>query len=101
MAEAHYAHLVPHLYAGPIEAAANIQLDVCSPNFLIQEGIKTFDGFFHDLLKDPIEWQDGYIIQSSRPGIGYEINEAVADAHPYAKDSVFPYMEARPTPSEG
>lgn len=101
MAEAHYAHLAPHLYAGPIEAAANIQLDVCSPNFLIQESIETFDGFFHDLLKNPIEWQDGYIIPSSRPGIGYEINETVADAHPYVEDSVFPYMEERPTPSEG
>ena len=37
MAEAYYAQIAPHLYCGPIEEAANIQLDVCSPNFLIQE----------------------------------------------------------------
>ena len=35
MAEAHYAEIAPHLYCGPIEAAANIQLGTCSPNFLI------------------------------------------------------------------
>jgi len=35
IAEAHYAQIAPHLYCGPIEGAANVQLDVCSPNFLI------------------------------------------------------------------
>ena len=42
MGEAHYAQIAPHLYGGPIGGAANIQLDVCSPNFLIQEGIHTW-----------------------------------------------------------
>ena len=32
MAEAHYAQITPHLYAGPIEAVANIQLSACSTN---------------------------------------------------------------------
>jgi L-alanine-DL-glutamate epimerase-like enolase superfamily enzyme len=45
MAEAHYAQIAPHLYCGPIEGAANIQIDTCSPNFLIQEGIETWGGF--------------------------------------------------------
>ena len=59
MAEAHYAQIAPHLYCGPIEQAANIQLDVCSPNFLIQESIGKMDGFHADLLRRPIQWQDG------------------------------------------
>ena len=99
MAEAHYAQLAPHLYAGPIEAAANIQLGVCCPNFLIQESIETFGGFHAELLKQPIVWQDGYIIPSERPGLGYELDEAVADAHPYEGDDVFPHMEETPTPT--
>ena len=33
MAEAHYAMVAPHMYCGPVAAAAAIQLDVCSPNF--------------------------------------------------------------------
>ena len=37
MAEAHYAMIAPHMYCGPVVFAAAIQLDVSSPNFLIQE----------------------------------------------------------------
>jgi galactonate dehydratase len=29
MAEAYYAQIAPHLYAGPVEAMANIQIDTC------------------------------------------------------------------------
>jgi 2-dehydro-3-deoxyphosphogalactonate aldolase len=100
MAEAHYAQMAPHLYTGPIEAAANIQLATCSPNFLIQESIGTFDGFYADVLKKPIQWQDGYIIPPTEPGIGYELDEAVADAHPYTEEKVFPPMEQTPYVAE-
>ena len=37
IAEAHYAMIAPHMYCGPVAAAAAVQLDTCSPNFLIQE----------------------------------------------------------------
>jgi 2-dehydro-3-deoxyphosphogalactonate aldolase len=83
MAEAHYAQIAPHLYCGPIEGAANIQLDTCSPNFLIQEGIETWGGFQAEILKEPIQWEDGYIIPPTRPGLGVELNEEVAAKHPY------------------
>jgi 2-dehydro-3-deoxyphosphogalactonate aldolase len=83
MAEAHYAQIAPHLYCGPIEGAANIQISACSPNFLILESIQTWGGFHAEILKQPIRWEDGYVIPSSEPGIGVELNEAVALAHPY------------------
>ncbi len=83
MAEAHYAQIAPHLYCGPIEAAANIQLDTCSPNFLIQESIETWGGFHTDILKEPIQWENGYIIPPTKPGLGIELNEEVAAKHPY------------------
>ena len=84
MAEAHYAQIAPHLYCGPIAAAADIQISTCSPNFLIQESILTWGGFHAEVLKQPLQWQDGYIIPSKQPGLGVELNEAVAEAHPYA-----------------
>ena len=99
MGEAWYADLAPHLYAGPIEAAANIQLGACSPNFLIQESIESFGGFHAELLTQPIEWEDGYIIPSDRPGLGHELDEAVADAHPCECDDVFPRMAETPVPT--
>ncbi len=83
LAEAHYAQIAPHLYCGPIEGAANIQLDTCSPNFLIQESIQTWGGFHADILKKPIQWQDGYIIPPKEPGIGVELDEEIAAKHPY------------------
>jgi 2-dehydro-3-deoxyphosphogalactonate aldolase len=82
MAEAYYAQIAPHLYCGPIEAAANIQLDVCSPNFLIQESIEMFGGFHAEILKKPIRWEEGYIIPPTEPGLGVELNEEVASQHP-------------------
>ena len=83
MAEAHYAQIAPHLYCGPIVAAANIQLAACIPNFLILESIQQFGGFHAQLLKKPLQWEGGYAIPSKEPGLGVELNEAVALAHPY------------------
>ncbi len=88
MAEAYYAQIAPHLYCGPIEGAANVQLDTCTPNFLIQESIRTWDGFHAEILKKPMQWQDGYIIPPTEPGIGVELNEEVAAANPYDGDAL-------------
>ncbi|MDE0350801.1 MAG: mandelate racemase/muconate lactonizing enzyme family protein, partial [Gammaproteobacteria bacterium] len=82
-AEAHYAQIAPHLYCGPIELAANIQLDACSPNFLIQESIGQLDGFHAEILDRPLQWEDGFIIPSAEPGLGVELDETVARAHAY------------------
>jgi len=94
MAEAYYAQIAPHLYSGPIEGAACIQLGTCSPNFLIQESILRWDGFHADLLQTPIQWEDGYIIPPTAPGLGVELNEEVARAHPY--DDMALHLDVHP-----
>ena len=83
MAEAYYAQIAPHLYCGPIEGAANVQLSACIPNFLILESIGTWSGFHADILKKPMQWQDGFVTVPDAPGLGVELNEDVALAHPY------------------
>lgn len=83
MAECYSAHIAPHLYCGPIVAAANIQLATCSPNFLILESIRTFDGIYADLLHSPIRWEAGYVVPSREPGLGVTLNEEVARNNPY------------------
>ena len=87
--------IAPHLYCGPVEAAANIQIATCSPNFLIQESIERFDGFHAEILKKPLEWQDGYIIPPTAPGLGVELDEEVAAANPSDGEAIFPEMEER------
>ncbi len=83
MAETYYAQIAPHLYCGPIEGAANIQISTCTPNFLILESIQTWEGFHSKILKKPMQWEDGYVIPPTEPGLGVELNEEVADANPY------------------
>ena len=88
IAEAHGAQIAPHLYCGPIVAAANIQIASCIPNFLILECIKKMDGFYAEILKKPIEWRDGFVIPSQEPGLGIEINESVLSKYPYDKNKL-------------
>ncbi|MDE0349209.1 MAG: mandelate racemase/muconate lactonizing enzyme family protein [Gammaproteobacteria bacterium] len=77
MAEAHYAMIAPHMYVGPVAAAAAVQLDTCSPNFLIQE----YNGndLHAEIFVDPIEFRDGYIAPPEGPGLGVELDEKVVE----------------------
>ncbi|MEE9357471.1 MAG: mandelate racemase/muconate lactonizing enzyme family protein, partial [Sedimenticolaceae bacterium] len=83
MAEVFNAEMAPHLYAGPVEWAANIQLAASIPNFLIAETIETGGSFHQQLIKHSIVWEEGYIQIPTGPGLGIEFDEAVARAHPY------------------
>jgi len=93
MAESYYAQIAPHLYCGPVEGAANIQISSCSPNFLLLEGIQRWQGFHGEILKKPIQWDSGYVIPSTEPGLGVELNEDVAVANPYNEDFLHLEME--------
>ena len=92
-AETFHIQIAPHCYCGPIVGAANIQLAVTLPNFLILESIKTWDGFHGELLKKKIEWQDGHVIPSEEPGLGVELDESVCEAHPWTGDSLHLEMQ--------
>ncbi len=97
IAEAYYAQIAPHLYNGPVGAAASIQLATATPNFLIQESIMTWSGFHAEVLQEKIEWQDGYIIPSSKPGLGIELNMDAVKAHsPYTGKKLHLSMDAKP-----
>jgi 2-dehydro-3-deoxyphosphogalactonate aldolase len=100
MAETYYAQIAPHLYAGPVEGAANIHYAASLPNFLILESIEEWTGFHADLLKKPILWQDGYVIPPTEPGLGIELNEEVCEAHPYTGTNLHLEMTNRPLRKE-
>ena len=72
IAEAHYAMIAPHMYCGPIAASAAIQLDTCSPNFVVQEANQ---GPLHKIVfKEPIVFENGFIIPPTGPGLGIELD---------------------------
>jgi galactonate dehydratase len=96
MAEVHHVQIAPHLYCGPIVGAANIQIATCSPNFLILESIEQWGGFHSEILKRPIQFEDGHVIPPSAPGLGVELNEAVALANPYTGTALHLEMAQNP-----
>jgi 2-dehydro-3-deoxyphosphogalactonate aldolase len=99
LAEVYYAQIAPHLYNGPIGAAASIQLATCTPNFLIQESIMTWGGFHAEVLTKPLQWEDGYIIPSTEPGLGVELNMDVVRKHsPYTGERL--HLQMAPTPAD-
>ena len=97
LAEVFYAQIAPHLYNGPVGAAASIQLATATPNFLMMESIKTWNGFHEEVLMEPLNWSNGNIIPSDKPGLGVELNLDVVESHsPYKGQKLHLAMDPNP-----
>jgi 2-dehydro-3-deoxyphosphogalactonate aldolase len=84
------------LYNGPVGAAASIQLATATPNFLIQESIGIWDGFHGEVVEEKIDWQKGYIIPNTKPGLGIELNMDVVKANsPYTGKRLHLIMDSQ------
>ena len=94
IAEVFNAQVAPHLYAGPIEWAANIQLAASIPNLLIAETIET--PFHKSLVNGKIKVEDGYIQVSDEAGLGIEVNEKLAEENPYKGSDLHLMMQDGP-----
>jgi len=87
MAEVYYVGVAPHCPLGPIALSACLQLDACTPNFLIQELVTLGEGY----LKEPFKVRDGYIEVPEKPGLGIEIDEEAV------KEKAYSGIRERPT----
>ena len=97
LSEVFYAQIAPHIYNGPVGAAASIQLSAATPNFLIMESVRTWDGFHSEVLKDSIQWSNGNIIPSDKPGLGIELNfDVVSSNSPYKGKKLHLSMNQKP-----
>lgn len=96
LAESYNAEMAPHLYAGPVEWAANIHLAAAIPNLLIAETIET--PFHNDLIKGSIRVENGFIPAPTAAGLGIEIDENLARAHPYSGRHL--HLEMRDEPCD-
>ncbi|MGI9608367.1 MAG: mandelate racemase/muconate lactonizing enzyme family protein [Acidimicrobiales bacterium] len=83
IAEPFGAQIAPHLYSGPIGGAANLAVAATIPNFLVLEGIQQWGGFHAEILTNPVQWDEGYLVPFSEPGLGTEVDEDVARANPF------------------
>jgi len=94
IAECYNAQMAPHLYAGPIEWAANIHLAASIPNLLMIETIETK---FHDaLIRSSIKVENGFVTPPTAPGLGIEVNEALARQHKFDGNGLHLQMQDSP-----
>ncbi len=94
LAETYNAQMAPHLYAGPIEWAANVHFATSIPNILMAETIET--DFHKALIRNAITVENGYIEAPTAPGLGIDVDEALARAHPYTGDGLHLEMQENP-----
>lgn len=94
LAECFTAQLAPHLYAGPVEWAANVHLGVSIPNLLMVETIET--AFHADLIGNTISVEAGFVPAPEASGLGINFNEDLARAHPWEGTGLHLEMQEAP-----
>lgn len=94
IAECYNAQMAPHLYAGPIEWAANIHLAASIPNLLMIETIETR---YHDaLITSSIAVENGFVTPPTAPGLGINVDEALARKHKFDGNGLHLQMQDAP-----
>jgi len=83
MAEPCYMTMAPHNSAGPGCTAASVHLAACTSNFKIQETFDDFDEpWLGRIVRGAPAVKDGFFELPSKPGLGIELDEDAAAAHP-------------------
>jgi galactonate dehydratase len=81
-AETAFASVAPHNPNGPIGSMVSIHLALAMPNFLILEQVRQDVPWRDEIVDHPVETSSGYASAPTRPGIGIELVEEIAAAHP-------------------
>ena len=91
MAEAQYIQVSPHITYSRVGITAEIHMGLNCPNSVIQE----MSTYAFDQVRETSDWmddlffghkyqiEDGFVTLPDTPGLGLELNEEVAKAHPY------------------
>jgi len=77
----------------PVGHAANLHLDVWAPNFGIQEWYRPSE-LEYEVFPGMPQVEAGYLYSNDRPGLGIEIDEALAALHP-CDDHVVEWTQTR------
>lgn len=80
--ETHYIKLATHNPLGPVSSAACLQLNLATSNFGVQEQPRKTGTILTDVIPVQPEWQDGYLLPPTRPGLGIEFDREAAKKNP-------------------
>lgn len=75
--------MAPHNPLGPIATMVNVHLGLTTPNFLIQEVMRSDVSWRSEVFSGVPEIKDGHIYPPTAPGIGVEMDEKEAAKHPF------------------
>jgi galactonate dehydratase len=81
--ETHYIKLAVHNPLGPVSSAACLHLNLACPNVGVQEQPRRPGTTLTDVIPLQPEWKDGYLLPSTRPGLGIEFDRDAAKQHPF------------------
>ena len=78
--------VAPHNPLGPLAGVAALHFDIATPNFVIQEEMSGSVPWYDEVAETPIRRVEGVWQIPEAPGLGVEVNETVAAAHPFAQE---------------
>jgi L-alanine-DL-glutamate epimerase-like enolase superfamily enzyme len=81
--ETHYIQLATHNPLGPISSAACLQLNLAAALVGVQEQPRKPGTTLTDVVPVQPEWEDGYLLAPTRPGLGVEFDREAAKAHAF------------------
>ncbi|MFF3751940.1 D-mannonate dehydratase ManD [Streptomyces sp. NPDC002018] len=84
LAEIWQVRLGPHGPSdiSPVAMAASLHVGLSTPNFAIQEYMG-YEPVVHEVFRHAWSYEDGYLHPGDEPGLGIEVDEALAARFPY------------------
>lgn len=86
MAETYYVSVAPHNPLGPVATAAAVHFALATPNWLIQEAIRSDVPWRDDVVGGGLPVVDGHILPPAEPGLGISVDEEEAAKHPFQQE---------------
>ncbi|MDE2748857.1 MAG: galactonate dehydratase [Chloroflexota bacterium] len=81
--ETHYIDLAVHNPIGPVATSAFLHLCLSVPNCAVQELPRRPGESMPDLVLNQPEWEDGYLLPPTAPGLGIEFNPDALGKYPF------------------
>jgi galactonate dehydratase len=82
MAETYNVPFAPHNPNGPLSTIASAHVMATIPNFFRQEFMLKDVPWRDECLSEPLPIEQGHFVLPDRPGLGFDVDESVLEAHP-------------------
>ena len=88
MAHSHLIPIAPHNPVGPVMNAMTLHMSVAIPNFTVFETVSIDVPWRKELVHETLQFENGYMLAPTAPGLGVELNEEACARFPYEATNV-------------